>query len=675
MSDLGVLGVGNSVAPSLWNSAPNGALQTIDAASDTSYGHVDENTTGDYDQGWALANVPESFANMETLSIQLRYAWSASPTNTSWPLLAARVMNGATVLAASSSGGGWQTVASSITTTTPTNSAVISFAYVNTTADEATWNGAVVEIRIGRDRLKAGGTQQQRVFACSVTGTYDLTAPPSTAPASITANARTTSSIDLEVGEVSGATSYEIYRNDVLIYDGPSRFHQDAGLSSNTEYKYTALGKNSLGAGPLSGEYFFSTNPLLPSAPTLVTPPDNSGFAPDFNPFEWNYNGGEPEDEQTAFAIRRGDGVGWNDAFVSDSDGNGAFSSDLSPDSTRFAVATNIDSNTTHDRVDIYSTDILQRVHTFDVIRSTTAGVAFIPGTDFLATRSGNMDDETPYFVNIYNASNNYSLVTQISIKGQGGKMRVTPDGKYIVNIYHTPRDEFHGGDNPHFEVIDTSDWSIVPNTPVFKGNYWFSIDATNEYVAIGASSNPRLYIIRVSDWTIVHTISTPGRVEFCRFSSDGTVLATGHLNSPYLTLYDVANGQVITGTPTLPNTGRGIGFSPDDKYVVIGVNFSTTQIYRINAWDDWTLVENDFTALNRYARDVNWLPMDYAQAVHGTDYAFLIACAGGGAEAVQLGVQVEMPQWWNGTAWVSDEVFITSPIESYQFPSGAWDV
>jgi hypothetical protein len=177
---LPTLAVGNATAPTgQWTSAPNGALTLIGAGTqDNNWGGVTTNATDNYDQGWVLEDMPADFVTMTSLAIQLRYAWASAQGLSDWTILDARVVSGATILAAANSGGDFQTVATDITTTTPTNSSIISFSHVNTSANKATWDSAVVVIRIGRMRDMGGSTIEQRVYASSITGTYtalDLT--------------------------------------------------------------------------------------------------------------------------------------------------------------------------------------------------------------------------------------------------------------------------------------------------------------------------------------------------------------------------------------------------------------------------------------------------------------------------------------------------------------------
>jgi hypothetical protein len=170
---LPLLTVDNSSAPNGWTSAPNGALTAINASDqDANFGHAATNATGTYTQGWQLQDMPGDFGKMDTLTIQLRYGWSAFATASRWPLLAARIVAGSTVLAAADIGGGFQTVAETIETTVATNSSVVNFAYINADAGKALWDAAVLEIRIDRTRSGGGNTNQQRIYAAQSTGTY-----------------------------------------------------------------------------------------------------------------------------------------------------------------------------------------------------------------------------------------------------------------------------------------------------------------------------------------------------------------------------------------------------------------------------------------------------------------------------------------------------------------------
>ena len=53
-------------------------------------------------------------------------------------------------------------------------------------------------------------------------------------------------------------------------------------------------------------------------------------------------------------------------------------------------------------------------------------------------------------------------------------------------------------------------------------------------------------------------------------FSPDGSFLAVGHGNSPFLTVINTSDWSVVTGTPTLANVGWGAAFSPDGAFLAV---------------------------------------------------------------------------------------------------------
>lgn len=142
-------------------------LEAIASANDTTHVFDNTNSTHTGVAQFALGNMPADFATILTVSIQLRYLAQAAQTNT-WTSLTAQIVqsDGSTALTNE------VTVASSITTTTATNSSVITLTGPNTSADKATWDGALVLIRWNITRNKGGDTVQKRVTAAEVTGTY-----------------------------------------------------------------------------------------------------------------------------------------------------------------------------------------------------------------------------------------------------------------------------------------------------------------------------------------------------------------------------------------------------------------------------------------------------------------------------------------------------------------------
>lgn len=176
-----VAGGASQAGESNFNSSPANALETIAGAEDGDYIYVNQNASGIYSTYYPLQDVPTDFSSISSLQVRLRYGWSATPTNTNWDNLYARIeTSGGTILAAADAGGTYQTVVSSITTTTATNSSNVAFSYVNTGASKADWNDAWFRIGVVRTKIKGGGSQEQRIYAAEVSGVYNEAAPVTT---------------------------------------------------------------------------------------------------------------------------------------------------------------------------------------------------------------------------------------------------------------------------------------------------------------------------------------------------------------------------------------------------------------------------------------------------------------------------------------------------------------
>jgi hypothetical protein len=171
--DVGVLTMGtftNINSTSIVGTPP--VLQAIASAVDTSYHLTSTNATGVYIGQFDLQDMPADFGTMHSLSVRLRY-YQSGLSNNNWNSLRARVFrsNGTTPLT------DWATLASvaapGIRNTTATNSGVITFTGLDTTADKSVWDGAVVHIEYDITRNKAGDTYSARVSAGELTGQYN----------------------------------------------------------------------------------------------------------------------------------------------------------------------------------------------------------------------------------------------------------------------------------------------------------------------------------------------------------------------------------------------------------------------------------------------------------------------------------------------------------------------
>ena len=168
---------------------------------------------------YALADVPIDFGTMDANpSWQVDYSVVGYADDSYG--LQIRIVNGATILAAADAGGTFSDVDLAITSATDTLSSVTAFAYTNTTANKATWNGASVEIRQLYLKTKGNDVGHVEVDYVAITGTYTagangvaldatLAALTSTADASLSIAASVTATLSAcTVSSTAGVLSF-----------------------------------------------------------------------------------------------------------------------------------------------------------------------------------------------------------------------------------------------------------------------------------------------------------------------------------------------------------------------------------------------------------------------------------------------------------------------------------
>ena len=121
----------------------------------------------------ALDNTNADFGTMDTLTWAVEYSVTVVPGDDVYGL-SIRIINGATILAAADVGGTAQVVSSNVTSTTDTTSAATAFAYINTGASKATWDGASVELTQNYTKTKGGDGSNIRVDQVTFNGTYTI---------------------------------------------------------------------------------------------------------------------------------------------------------------------------------------------------------------------------------------------------------------------------------------------------------------------------------------------------------------------------------------------------------------------------------------------------------------------------------------------------------------------
>ena len=196
---------------------PLQAASPLDSSNDVRLAFTDDLTET---LSRALDDTDADFATMTTLSHRVEYRVSAAPGDDTYGL-SIRIVNGATILAAADSGGTFVNINSNVTNTTDTTSSSTAFAYVNTTADKATWDGASVELRQTYSKTKGPDVVHIEVDFVDFTGTYVAGA--------------TNTNVPLDAGSFSATgQTLTINTDDAIAMDAGS--FTITGYSGNTSY-------------------------------------------------------------------------------------------------------------------------------------------------------------------------------------------------------------------------------------------------------------------------------------------------------------------------------------------------------------------------------------------------------------------------------------------------------
>ena len=128
-----------------------------------------------------------------------------------------------------------------------------------------------------------------------------------------------------------------------------------------------------------------------------------------------------------------------------------------------------------------------------------------------------------------------------------------------------------------------TQDWEKPSNTTTFAelppSVRRLSWNQAGTFVAASNASvtSPFIYFYRLigdSFYKLPDPVQPPNAVLQARFSPNNEFCATGHLNSPFVTIYQV-NGNTFTkvANPNVlpPNTVYSMGWSPDSTYLAVG--------------------------------------------------------------------------------------------------------
>lgn len=174
--------VGEWLESRQWQIASDTTLTAIQAAAnweadDTAYVDFTNPQSGGSPQtlSRALDDVDGDFGNMDTLLWKVTYFLSGTAGDDTYQLTV-RIVNGGTILAAADSGGTYQEVSANVTSTTDVTTGPTGFSYVNTSASEATWNGASAELQQVHTKNTGWDGNYIRTDFTEFTGTYTIAA-------------------------------------------------------------------------------------------------------------------------------------------------------------------------------------------------------------------------------------------------------------------------------------------------------------------------------------------------------------------------------------------------------------------------------------------------------------------------------------------------------------------
>lgn len=419
--------------------------------------------------------------------------------------------------------------------------------------------------------------------------------------------------------------------------------------NSMAERHWSVSVKDSNGdTSPYSPQRSFN---LVGVAPTLLTPPDAS--TADGTSFTWDHVG--QGGAQTEFAFRREAVSAWTEPVTS---GIPSISStNWSTDSGRFHR-----SAYSHDgqflAIPRLTSPFFSVLNTSDW--SIVGGTPTLPGIgtsvsysandEFLAV--GHWDGPEPGYIKVYNTSNWTEVSGVTGFFGNCYTLRFSPDGSELV-----------AGARSSIRIYDTSDWS---HFDLAQGGTITSLDYSRDgkYVAVSSGMSERMRVYDTSDWSEITGFPTPhASLQSIRFSPDSKFLAVGSNTSPYFEMYDTSDWSVVSGTPIAPNAPYSFDFSLNGAYLAVA-HWNTPYLTIYNT-SDWSTVSGIPIKSGTNAGIGTALSPDGLQLA--VTYADTSA-------SLEIYDAEENQEWWDGTQWVLEEVFISSSDESLTMPSGSWE-
>jgi hypothetical protein len=140
------------------------------AINDNGYAFFNADTNNDLIDRTLIENTNADFVSMDTLSWAVDFDIDPVPVDDVYSL-SIRIVNGATILAAADAGGTLSLIEASVTSAID-STRTGTFAYVNTSASKALWDGALVELVQGYTQVNTADVCRIRLDQAFFNGTY-----------------------------------------------------------------------------------------------------------------------------------------------------------------------------------------------------------------------------------------------------------------------------------------------------------------------------------------------------------------------------------------------------------------------------------------------------------------------------------------------------------------------
>lgn len=186
-------------------------------------------------------------------------------------------------------------------------------------------------------------------------------------------------------------------------------------------------------------------------------------------------------------------------------------------------------------------------------------------------------------------------------------------------------------GVNNHIRLFGHNDWRelddkllTIPVSNFIRGCAFSSNGELLIIVHAGAGTQFMRVFDATSDWSVVSGTPTLPNTGFgCCYSNDESLFAVAHAVEKRISVFNTSDWTGIDDLPTLPNTAYGVAFSPNDEYLAIA--HANGNRLTILDTSDWSIIPGT-PSLPWTAEDVHFSPNgDYLAVAHSNGRNFSV--------------------------------------------------